>query len=102
MKKNKQRCPRIRFRFLNRTTGAAAETFVRCDPDPDDYVRVANTDALLACEHAVSDRYALKDELSILSYNNYMVWAVPGNAVKTYDKLIAIAEDVQVFAKLMA
>lgn len=89
---------RARFRFYNRDTGVAAETYISKDNDE---VREANRESLLACEHAVTEDILTKD-LSLLPYDAYMLWIIPGNAVKSYDKRIARCGDVEVSVRLVA
>ena len=93
---------RVRFQFHNRQTGVVAETYIPCKTGKIDSARAkANREALLSCEHAVTGDILEKD-LTLLPYELYSIWTVPGNAVKSYDKLIVSSGEIDVRVKLIA
>lgn len=97
--------PKIRFRFLNFKTETVSDVFlpVGYDTNMEEGVVEDNIRALLNCERAVSGDPG-QEELDILFYDQYIIWTVPGNAVKSYDKIIANDKDrgISVMVRLVA
>lgn len=93
----------VRYRFYNRRTGVVAETLIPTYKDGvTDEGFDSNYEALLNCERAVLPDSGNRNELSLFSYDNYVVWAVPGNAVKSYEKRIGGGKNIYVTVRLVS
>lgn len=91
----------VRFRFRNIRTGVVAETTLPVNAIEREFEEGASyTESLRVCESAVTEN--ISPSLELLSLGEYLVWTVPGNAVKSYEKFIAGNKDVMVHVQLVA
>ena len=91
----------VRFRFRNIHTGVVAETTLHINAIERELEEGASyTESLRVCESAVAE--VISPNLEILPLWGYLIWTVPGNAVKSYEKFIAGYKDVTVHVQLVA
>lgn len=82
---------KVRFRFLSHKTKTTASVLLPVCAQIDN----DNVNALRTCAEAVNVK------LDACDIDHCLIWTFPGNAVKSYEKKIAVFDGVEVRARLV-